>query len=46
MERLLPKTTNLGDTLSSSAHDDVEVKTVDTDAGVVLDAKIDVLDRI
>jgi hypothetical protein len=33
----------LGDALTTAAHADVEVHTVDTDSWVVLDAKIDVL---
>ena len=33
----------LGDTVAGACHADVEVHTVDTDRGVVLDAEIDVL---
>jgi hypothetical protein len=36
-------TASLGDTLSTAAHDDVEIHTIDTDSWVVLDSKIDVL---
>ena len=38
-----PGAAALGDTLTTAAHADVEVHTVDTDSGVVLDTEIDVL---
>ena len=38
-----PGTAALGDALTTAAHADVEVHSVDTDSGVVLDSEIDVL---
>lgn len=38
-----PGTAALGDALTTAAHADVEVHSVDTDSGIVLDSEIDVL---
>lgn len=38
---LVLASSSLGDTVTGSLHDDVEVHTVDTDAGIVFDSKID-----